>query len=341
MASDGTIGTAASAATGAAGLSYWEMIQRVGDFMGVGRSPSGDGLARVREVIEDGYERFLYPVISEGDRVPHRWTFLAPLATFDLVIAQWEYDAPSDFGYFISKPTYPASSGVLPLHIDVIGELAIRERRALGDSSGDPTVIAVVPKAFTRSTGQRFGFQVWPTPATGYTLTYRYAMAANGFAVVIADGTGTFATTTVAYDSITEVGATFLADGVAAGDKVIIKSSGSDADGIYTVSSVPSETTIKCTATISTEAGTCEYEVLDDAVYALGGRTHSQALLEIILGVAEERYDAASRVHRDLADRLLTAAVRRDRMHSPETVGVVDGAWLSSELPVEYVPGTT
>ena len=343
MATGDTTGTLITEASGGGPrLSFWQFITRVGDFMGIGRSPKDDALDRVIERIEDGYQRFLMCEIPVDPRfmekTPHQWSFLAPQSTLAITDETWEYDAPADFACFVSKPTHAADVTAVKKALDIVSELEIRNMRAAYNREGDPEFIAVVAKDFASRSGQTFGFKVFPTPNADRTLYYRYAVQQGAFATAVCedDGNATWDTTTAAYDSISDTDATFSTDGVEAGDKVVVANTVGDQGGIYTISSVESETKIKLTSTVS-DAGSLTYKVYDDAIYALGGGVHSQTLLEIILALVEERDNDGVGVHAQTAQRLLASSVARDRMLAPHTIGQRTGIWSPRVPPVTYV----
>lgn len=344
MTSDGIIGTGAGAASTGAGLSLWDLVSRVGDFLAVSRSPAGDELDRVIEFIEDGYSQFLHPLITDGDKafayrsasgpLAHRWSFLSPYATLTLEADTWEYDLATDFGGLIGTFTYAEGLSLAPIRIRSEGE--VRARRAASDMDGDPTVAAIIPLSFGKATGQRWRVIFSKTPDTARTLVYRYGVQEAKLAVALSSGTGTFYETDATYDSIQDTGASFDTDGIVAGGYCIISKTNGGVEGIYRVSSVPSGTVVKFTAKVAQEY-TATYAFYDEHIYALGGQAYSQVLLETCLAVAEQRAHDVIGIHTKRSEQLLEAAIQEDRMMSaPDFIGHRPTEYNRTRIPIKH-----
>jgi len=83
------------------------------------------------------------------------------------------YDAPTDFGSFIGRPTYQ-TSGTGIQYVNIVPEQRIRELRVLNTSSGYVRMIAVRPKSSANTANQTHEFLVWPYPTEDKVLDYRY-----------------------------------------------------------------------------------------------------------------------------------------------------------------------
>lgn len=91
--------------------------------------------------------------------------------------AAWQYPLPSDFGSIASDFTSaPSESGRQIMQIGVSDLLAMRQ---YVETSGDPGFVAIRPKAFVTTTGQRYEALFYPTPASADVLTYRYNVEAS------------------------------------------------------------------------------------------------------------------------------------------------------------------
>jgi len=317
--SAGTTMSAYDTSGAGAGRTYWEYIEEIADFAAV--LPLGDGLAKVRRCIDDGYQMFLHPPTLEREKVPHRWSFLSPHATLTLVADTYEYNLPADFGTLTSDFTYAENSGLPPITRS-ISESEIRHRRETTDANGDPTACALVTAPFAAVSGQRAKVLFWPTSTTGRTLTYTYSVLVNRMAVPLSSGSADFDTTDEDYDSITDATATFDTNGAAAGGYVIVSDTTANAaDGIYRIASVESETKIQLDlATAVALDYACTYEVFDETVYALGGRAHSNVLLQCCRAIADQRFNDTLGDEYQLALKLLADAVRDDRRNAPDFI---------------------
>jgi hypothetical protein len=153
----------------------------VGDYLGVGRSGwSADQETRLDKIILSGRNQFYWPPpldgsgrISQNGKV-HRWTFLRPAATFDMVVDQYDYDCPAGFGGTIGgKLYYDKDEDVwTPIHQRSYGEiLALKQR---DPSSGIPLFYAEIPKTSDGSSEQLWQISFDKPPDDTYTIRYQY-----------------------------------------------------------------------------------------------------------------------------------------------------------------------
>lgn len=304
-------------------LNYMELIERVADYMGMGMSPSGDNLARVRNIINDGYANFLFPPpipASRGGLEPdsHNWTFLSPTTTLTLVVDDNDYTLPDNFGGLIGTFSYPSDT---PQENDVaiVDEGYLRRLISESDLGGDPYYVAIRVKSNDAANGPVWEALFYPRPSTARDLTYRYQVEYNKLDTPLVSGTAAITGDADGYMTLTDTTGDF-ASVVSAGNLVILSGCSGPTAGIYTVVSTsavaPATThTVITLATTATSAGTCNYEVLDGTVYPVCPLWCHQALIEMMLDVAARRHDdEVSGAHREQSLNALSAAVRRDRM---------------------------
>lgn len=316
-------------------LTYWDLIEAVGHFLGVTSAPEGEELARARRYIESGYRRFLTPPpltpqdLAKG--LTHRWSFLSPTTTLALVADDYDYDLPDNFGSLVGE--FHFASGVLDQRIEHCNEGKIMALRAANDLSSDALYCAIRPKAFAPTTGQRWEVIFYPTPASVKTLHYRYNVQMDKWGTHIATGTGTVGADP--FTGLQHVGATWQADGVVAGDKVILTDVTDAISKVYTIASVTDEENLVLTAGADA-AESLTYHIFDDALYHLGGMPHSECVKELCLAVAEENSDDLAGLHNAKAMRLLAASFAFDLDHAPKTLGYNNDRSDESETPWEY-----
>ena len=96
-----------------------ELLAEVGDLLDLGRTStdwSATDLARVEAIIKAGLRRFYIPRAQLAGPVIHHWSFLQPVATITTTAADWEYDAPDDFGgLVVDQFTFSAASSYAPI----------------------------------------------------------------------------------------------------------------------------------------------------------------------------------------------------------------------------------
>jgi len=298
-------------------ITYYELIERVSDYLGMGMAPSGDDLARVRSRIEDGYRRFLNPPILPGERAPHSWSWLAPSASLAIVAADWDYDLPRDFGQLIGTFTYAASESTVR-YIEVTSIERVLRARADVNLSGDPYMVALRPKESSTVTGLLWEALFYPNPSGAMAFTYRYLIEQPKLDTAVSSGAGT---TDSDAGVLTDATAAFVTDAVAVGDRVIISAANGPVEGLYAVASITDETNLVITGDLGDDDGTCTYEVLKETIYPLGTMDCTEVLVESCLSVAEMFHDDAMDIHTTQFTHLLQAAIQRDRMKGPRSLG--------------------
>lgn len=338
-------------------LNLIDLIQRVGDYLGTGLSPSGANLARVRMCINDGYSQFLAPPVLThmGERDAHRWSFLQQTGTITLVAGTYVYDLPADFGGLVEDGITYASGEATVNQIQITSEGQIRRMRELNTYSGDPSHAAIRLKAYTTPLGPRYEAVFFPTPGNPKVLSFRYAVEQSK--LDSATHTGSAQITGTNGTILTDASADF--SDVSAGDLVILSNANGPTEGIYFVQSVatvaspsvsasssptttpPSDSPTpspapSVTASPSVSAspptqitliggagtlGTATYEIIPGTVYALCPVDQGQTLTESILSIAELRMDDNTSIHHSRFMEMLTGCIARDRQLGARNLG--------------------
>ncbi len=141
----------------------------ISDYLGTGITPTGDDLTRANTLAEGGLRQFLFPPILEGEKAPHRWSFMSKTTT--LVVNGANTGLPDDFGMIEGDPSLGAGAGATTLR--PMAEDRIRELIANYSTAGAPRLYCVRAMAFTNTTGQRWEMLCFPIP-TSVTLNYTY-----------------------------------------------------------------------------------------------------------------------------------------------------------------------
>jgi len=159
-------------------LTFLDLYKEVSNFLGLGLSPAGDSLALAKKCANDGYRLFLMGMDPRSGRA-YAWTFLSPehSLTLSAGAADGHYALPADFAAILDDPTLPSEStghGARPSRLAPRSAAYIRQLHAGGAPGGPPRYYAVMPQAFDAAVGQRYDLLVWPTPAAGCSLRFRY-----------------------------------------------------------------------------------------------------------------------------------------------------------------------
>lgn len=156
-------------------LGYPELTAEIGWALGYGRGPTWDSdkTTHIENILKEGVQQFYYPPPLPGEAVPHQWTFLRPIVSFNTVDGDYDYDLPDDFSGIEGDLTFDPGDGYLPVRL--VGEADIRKLRQPADTptSGRPLMAAVRPLTSDGTDGQRFELILHPTPDGVYTLNYR------------------------------------------------------------------------------------------------------------------------------------------------------------------------
>lgn len=172
---------ATSAVSSGLKIHYDEVRREIGRALGFDRDPSefeADQTTDVADVIKAGLRDFYWWPDIEG--IPkHKWSFLCPQATINLVADTTEYDLPADFVRLASRFTF-ASLKIPPLAPTT--EEEIRVARATDALKEHPRYYAIRPKAQSED---RYELLVYPTPNESTVLDYKYEMVP---AATLSDG---------------------------------------------------------------------------------------------------------------------------------------------------------
>ena len=151
-------------------LSYSDVYKSVSAYLGLGTSPAGDDLTKVKDIVSRAYRRFLMPIDTSSGTV-YRWSFLNRTATMSTVSGTSVYDLPEGFGGFSMpfKFTTPMSYNPVEKPIEFI-----YQQRTSTTATGYPLYYALQTGDYDQITGQRYKVDFWPTPNGVYNYYYTY-----------------------------------------------------------------------------------------------------------------------------------------------------------------------
>ena len=156
--------------------SFFTLRTRIADDLGWTRHAgnwSSDEIDRLDEIINAGYQQFIYPVTLEGEMSSHEWSFLRPTATVSTVADTYVYDMPSTFGAMVSDLVYDEDEYETRI-VEQVTPGMIDRNRAVNSSSGRPCMYALRPKTVGMTAAQTTQLMLWPTPDAAYGLLYHY-----------------------------------------------------------------------------------------------------------------------------------------------------------------------
>jgi hypothetical protein len=152
-------------------LTFADIYNQVSDFLGLGTSPSGTNLTKVKNIIYRAYRQFLFPLHPITKR-KHTWSFLKK--SFHLVTKAgiWKYQLPNDFDEMIGFPQYGDAepySELIKVNPDMI-----LSKRAVASVSSFPTEYALYPVSQDAEIGTTWEIWLWPEPNGSNNLIFTY-----------------------------------------------------------------------------------------------------------------------------------------------------------------------
>jgi hypothetical protein len=181
-------------------IRFSELMAQVGDYLGHGYGEARGDPAwgtreahRVLDAAKGGVHQVYKPPVLPGDREPHAWTFLRPVAQLLLPSGADAARLPPDFGglegqgavrYTGSGTTRQSQSPVKRTHMGVITAM----RAASPTATGPPEWMAEEPvRGVSDERGQRWRLAVYPTSDQAYTLWLSYY-----FNAAVGEGAGEY-----------------------------------------------------------------------------------------------------------------------------------------------------
>lgn len=152
-------------------LTFSEVYEQVADFLGLGTSPTGDDLTKVKKIVHRAYRKFLFPVDPKLHRT-YIWSFRQQSGKITTLADKWQYELPKGFSKFTSKLTLEEDS-TYP-NPTYTSENRIMDRRSASDTSGYPRFYALRAATYHREIGQSYEVIFWPKPDAEYVYNYRY-----------------------------------------------------------------------------------------------------------------------------------------------------------------------
>jgi hypothetical protein len=153
-------------------LSFSDVYSRVSDFLGLGTSPTGTNLTKVKDITYRAYRKFLFPLDTQTKQV-YVWSFLRKTGTLITEANKYEYVLPEDFVGLVSGFKYDAGENKdNPQKIDVSKLRALRSQSIATASNPDYYAIKAIP--YNLDTGANYSVLFYKTPSGSVTFKYEY-----------------------------------------------------------------------------------------------------------------------------------------------------------------------
>ena len=152
-------------------LTFSDIYKRVSDFLGMGLTPTGADLTKVKDLTYRGYRRFLFPVNVRNGRA-HTWSFLRQDGSVTTEAGKWEYPLPEEFAWFWYPPQYNSNSNYPPPTPVTMRQLM--EYRSTITSSSYPQYWSLTTMKYDVSVGTRYQLMIHPPASQEYTFLFGY-----------------------------------------------------------------------------------------------------------------------------------------------------------------------
>jgi len=152
---------------------FSDVYTKVSEFLGLGPSPSGSDLTKVRDLTYRGYMMFLNPVRRDTGEV-HVWSFLKKQATIVTKSGEYRYPLPRDYDRLVGPVEFAEDEGYPP--IELVPFKTLRHHRASCSTESYPNECSVVWGRYAPDTGQQREIHFYPTPDSSYVLDYTYVL---------------------------------------------------------------------------------------------------------------------------------------------------------------------
>lgn len=149
-------------------LTFSDVYTDVAEYLGLGSSPTGTDLTKVKDIVYRAYRRFLMPRDANGRR--YVWTFLKPSYTLTTKSGEWKYLLPETFRAMIHGFRHTTENA--HPSINSTSQRRILQLRNVSEHSSYPYYYAIRPTYPNNTTGTNWEVIFYPTPDTTYHLEY-------------------------------------------------------------------------------------------------------------------------------------------------------------------------
>jgi hypothetical protein len=157
-------------------LTYKDVWTKVAEYLGLGSSPTGTDLTKVKDITKRGYRKFLMPIdLSTAAKgvgpKPYRWSFLRQTTTLATVAGTTTYALPDGYNGMIIPLTHTTSETINPIEVP-LEVIYVKISQSINDAY--PLYFAVKDVDFDPAIGRKKELIFYPNPDKEYTYYYTY-----------------------------------------------------------------------------------------------------------------------------------------------------------------------
>ncbi len=157
--------------------------QQVGGYLGMGYDANAWGYektSKINSYIQSGVMQVYYPppIQLPEDKTPgepHRWSFLTPVGTLNLISNVSTYDLPASFSGVVGEISLTLA-GTTALLIPIVPEPQLRQLQTLSAPNATPSYAAVRPKPSDGTAEQVYEIVFYPTPSANAQASFKYSV---------------------------------------------------------------------------------------------------------------------------------------------------------------------
>lgn len=157
--------------------------QQVGGYLGMGYDSNAWGFeqtSKINSYIQSGVMQVYYPppIQVPDDKTPgepHRWSFLTPVGSLNLVAGVSTYDLPQSCSGVVGEITLTLAGSTAAL-IPIVPEPQLRQLQTQGTPNATPSYAAVRPKSSDGTAEQVYEITFYPTPSANAQASFRYSV---------------------------------------------------------------------------------------------------------------------------------------------------------------------
>jgi hypothetical protein len=155
-------------------LTFSDVYTRVSEFLGLGSSPTGTDLTRVKNIVHSAYRRFLSPVDPVTGNA-YVWSFRHKFTQLETKSGQWVYEMPDDYGYLVNGLTLIEGENY-PNPEPRSAQQIYAMRTAQTNTTGYVRYYGVKAGDYSPELGQVYEWVVWPEPDAVYNYYFTYVL---------------------------------------------------------------------------------------------------------------------------------------------------------------------
>lgn len=150
---------------------FSDVYTNVSEYLGLGSSPTGTNLTKVKNIVYRGYIKFLTAIHPTKGKM-HKWSFLTQEATLVTSEGVWRYLLPANYWMMSGDMLFYSDSGYGPVTKTTSKEIKLHRSGTTYNSYA--CKYAIIDGPYDPAIPQRKEVLFYPTPNGDHSLQYEY-----------------------------------------------------------------------------------------------------------------------------------------------------------------------